>query len=130
MVVIATVLLVRAHRVQRSWIISPSYVAYPGIGMQQAVQSITEQLKTVAPTIPNGARILFLNDPFGREYYTLTYICQLLYRDPAVVVERSEVLGNVPASRYGEYDLVLRFEGRSLRVVSGETSPVDPEITR
>jgi hypothetical protein len=114
-VLIVAVLLLRAHRVQRTWVISPASIAYPGIGMQHAAHSITQQLGHLVPTAPPGARILFIDDPFDESFYTLSQLCQLLYRDPSIVVERTKVIGSAPP--YSSYDYVLKFEGRTLSKV-------------
>lgn len=125
---LAAVLLLRAHRVERSWVASPGKISSPGIGMQRRVHSTLEQLKTLAPSAPRGARILFLDDPFGPDYQTLTQLCQLLYRDPTLVVDRTSVTGTMPASQYAGYDHVVRFDGDALTSVLAPGKAPRPSV--
>jgi hypothetical protein len=61
-----------------------------------SLHSLAEQLTTRYPTMPHGARILFLSDPFDPDDWTLTFLLRLHYRDRDIRVDRVKMMGSVP----------------------------------
>ena len=47
------------------------------------IRSFMDQLQRLHPTIPKGARILVVKDPFGEYQWASQFIACLVYRDPS-----------------------------------------------
>ena len=70
------------------------------------------------PTLPRGARVLFIGHPFAKDQYFLLFLIRLLYRDVSIAVEEA------PAShgaRTGQvhYDAVFTFQQGRLMDATG-----------
>jgi hypothetical protein len=64
--------------------------------LDYSVRSVAEQLATRYPTMPRGARILFLSDPFDPDDWTLTFLLRLRYGDRDIRVDRAKLMGAAP----------------------------------
>src|ERR1017187_412114 len=67
-----------------------------------------EELIALRPSLPRGARALFMDHPFTRHEYFLTFLTPLLYRDMSIRVEELPV-GHGPLKGDGHYDAVFTF---------------------
>jgi len=76
------------------------------------VRAVDEHLTAKYASMPHGANILFLSDPFEPYDYSLTFLFRLHYRDQAIEVSRVKVLGAEPdAEARKHYQHVFRFIG-------------------
>jgi hypothetical protein len=76
------------------------------------VHSMADQMRRLAPRLPRGARLLFLQDGFGTDEWTPYFIVKLLYRDDTLVPDRMKMLDKKPADWNG-YQYVIGFgDGR------------------
>ena len=41
------------------------------------------------PSLPRGARVLFVGDPFAKDEYFLLFLTRLVYRDMSITVEKT-----------------------------------------
>src|ERR1022692_3770943 len=48
---------------------------------QPPSRRLAEELIALRPTLPRGARVLFIDHPFAKDEYTLLFLTRLLYRD-------------------------------------------------
>ncbi len=53
-------------------------------------RSVVRQLHRLEPQLPHGSRLLFLDDPYRPDWYNLTFVVRLLYRDRSIVVHRAK----------------------------------------
>jgi hypothetical protein len=82
------------------------------------VRLVYEQLVTRYPSMPPGASILFLSDPFEPYDYSLTFLFRLHYRDKELRVDRVKVLGAMPdAEALKSYLHVFDFTGSGVAVI-------------
>jgi Dolichyl-phosphate-mannose-protein mannosyltransferase len=82
------------------------------ISAQPPLADFVRGLDRLHQTLPKGARVLFLHDPFNAEGYTLFFTVSLYYGDPTLIVNRAEAL---PAADLASYDRVLTY--RAGRIV-------------
>jgi hypothetical protein len=75
---------------------------------QASVRGAIESVRRYGQPVPRGASVLFLDDPYPPEDYTLTFVFHLLYRDSTIVVHRVKALPGPPTQ--SGYDLVFRLE--------------------
>jgi hypothetical protein len=54
------------------------------------MRDVLEQMKAQFPKLPHNARILFVQDPFGRGDWGLSFLLRLEYADPTLFVARSK----------------------------------------
>ena len=77
---------------------------------QPPSRQIARELIALRPSLPRGARVLFVNDPFSqKDEYFLYFLTRLLYRDMSISVERAP-LGQTLRTGHGRYDAVFTFE--------------------
>jgi len=77
-----------------------------------SVSLIQQQLVAGYPSMPPGAGILFLSDPFDSTDYLLTFLFRLHYRDNEIRVDRVKSLGAEPdAEAKKSYQHVFTFSG-------------------
>ena len=89
----------------------------PGAANQPS-RLVYQQLSTNYPSMPPGASILFLSDPFDPTDYTLTFLFRLHYGDKEIRVDRVKVLGAEPDSEAKKaYQHVFTFTGGALSEV-------------
>ena len=53
-------------------------------------RSIARQLRHLEPHLRPGARLLFLDDPSRPDWFNLTFLVRLLYRDRSIVIHRAK----------------------------------------
>lgn len=89
------------------------------------VRNVIQPLTARYPTMPRGASVLFLDDPYPKDEWMLTFIFRLVYRDNQIRVDRVKVwpeLAKEPAR--SQYQRVFTLDEKGLREVSGtELSP-------
>jgi hypothetical protein len=117
--VTVAVLLVPLHRreklIGKSWPI----VAEAQFGGQ--VRPVIDQLALQNRSLPRGARVLFLSDPYPTDEWILTFMFRLYYRDKEIRVDRAKVwpeLGKLAVR--AQYDRVFVLDTEGLREV-GQT---------
>jgi hypothetical protein len=76
------------------------------------VRSVVEPLPRVAGSLPRGARVLFLSDPFPKDEWMLTFIFRLHYRDEEIRVDRALAMHTYPdRAAQATYDRLFRLDG-------------------
>jgi hypothetical protein len=78
------------------------------MSVQPPSRELAEDLRGLRPALRRGARILFVDDPFPRDSYSLLFTARLVYRDMTLDVERTRTQP-VPPSEYSRYDAVFEF---------------------
>ena len=86
---------------------------------QPPSRRVAEELIALRPSLPRGARVLFLDYPFAKDKYFPLFLTRLLYRDMSITVEEAPV-GHDPPPAHGHFDAVFTF--RQGRLV-GATGP-------
>jgi hypothetical protein len=76
---------------------------------QPPSRRVAGELIALRPSLPHGARVLFMDQPFARHEYFLTFLTPLLYRDMSIRVEEVPV-GHGPLTGNGPYDAVFTFQ--------------------
>jgi hypothetical protein len=76
---------------------------------QPPSRQIAQELIALRPSLPRGARVLFVNDPFSKDEYFLFFLTRLLYRDMSISVDRAPP-GQSQQTGHGHYDAVFTFE--------------------
>ncbi|MCS6954726.1 MAG: hypothetical protein NZM33_17960, partial [Bryobacteraceae bacterium] len=77
----------------------------------ERIASVTAQFRALHPSLPRGARVLIVKDPFGDSTWETYYILQLLYRDETLVVNRLGMMSPKPdAAALASYDHIFSFE--------------------
>ena len=77
---------------------------------QNRNKEVDSQLHRLAPAIPAGTKVLFLNDPFPPDAYTLLFLMRLSYNDKSLTADRVLMM-----NLYGQtvdrskYDLVFDY---------------------
>jgi len=67
------------------------------------------EIPALEPTLPKGARCLFLKDPFSSEEWTPYFIMKLFYRDDTLVPDRIKMMDNKQPD-LNDYQYVFTFE--------------------
>jgi hypothetical protein len=78
-------------------------------GAQPPSRQLAKELIALRPSLPRGARVLFVNDPFPKDEYFLDFLTRLLYRDMGITVEKAP-LGKSRQTESDHYDAVFTFE--------------------
>lgn len=75
---------------------------------QPPSRQVAEELIALQPSLPRGARVLFVGDPCPKDEYFLLFLTRLLYHDMSITVEKESPGQN---SRLGQdcYDVVFEF---------------------
>jgi hypothetical protein len=96
--------------------------------VQPPSRRLAEELMALRPTLPRGARVLFIDHPFAKDEYVLLFLVRILYRDTSITVEKTPV-GHDPPSGCGHYDAVFTFQqGRLVDATgSGRSKPNGPK---
>lgn len=63
------------------------------------VRALADQMRGLAPQLPAGAKVLFLNDPFGADEWTPYFEMKLLYRDDSLTVDRIKLMSGKAVDR-------------------------------
>jgi hypothetical protein len=104
-------LLLRAHRSEKARFPQPPPEA-------SLVGSINKHLTANYPSMPPGAKILFLSDPLDPDDFTLTFLFRLHYRDKEIHVDRVKVMKTPPdAVALNSYHHVFSLEGGAVSVI-------------
>jgi hypothetical protein len=91
------------------------------------IRSVMDQLPQLHPTLPKGARILVVKDPFGKYNWASLFIAGLVYRDPLLSVDRLPSMQKKPdAAEMAKYSIRLTYEDGKLRDVSAAEVPLGP----
>jgi hypothetical protein len=102
-------------------ILLPLHLRQKPIGRQwvaqahNSVRCVAGRLEEIAGRLPRGARVLFLDDPYPKDEWMLTFIFRLHYRDDEIRVDRARTMAVFPDQ--AGYDRVFLTDGRSLSVV-------------
>ena len=123
-------LLVRLGRIQAERVQTASAVALPLVlaiflaphhrqesaktlpafeDFQPPSRRVAGELIALRPSLPHGARVLFMDYPFARHEYFLTFLTRLLYRDMSITVDEAP-LGHGQLAGEGHYDAVFTFQ--------------------
>jgi hypothetical protein len=70
---------------------------------------LAEELIALRPTLPRGARVLFIDHPFAKDEYFLLFLMRLLYGDISITVEEAPV-GHGQRTGPGHYDAVFTYQ--------------------
>ena len=91
------------------------------------IRSVMDQLPRLHPTLPKGARILVVQDPFGEFNWASRFIAGLVYRDPYLPVDRLPSMQKKPdAAEIAKYSIRLTYEDGKLRDLSAAEVPLGP----
>jgi len=86
---------------------------------QQQVRTTLEQFSAQLPSLPRGAKILFLDDPLPADDWLLTFILRLHYRDATLEVARARRMDHVPtAQEQASHDVVVRYSDWRLELIA------------
>ncbi len=78
---------------------------------QSEMHDLLQQMTKQFPAIPRGSRILFVDDPFRREDWGLSFLLRLQYNDADLLVARTKAMPNDhPLSTQG-FQYVLTYRG-------------------
>jgi hypothetical protein len=80
------------------------------------VRQMAQEVKALEPTLPPGARCLFLNDPFSTDEWTPYFIMKLLYRDDTLTPDRIKMMDRKPAD-WSNYQYVFTYERGKYRLL-------------
>ncbi len=81
-----------------------------------AVRNVIEPLAARYPELPRGSSVLFLDDPYPKNEWMLTFIFRLFYRDNQIRVDRAKVwpeLAKEPAR--SQYQRLFVLDEKGLR---------------
>ncbi len=108
--VVVALLLIPLHRAEKP--VSQAWVA----GIHQQVRGVLSVLEAKFPTMPRGAKVLFLSDPYDADDWILTSMFRLQYHDRDLQVDRVKVDPGL-ARKADEYAHVLTLGQNGLTVV-------------
>ena len=111
--ILCTVLLIKIHRSGHRGVNSSD------IGANRTLRSAFAQISKMYPVLPRDTSILFLNDPFPRNDFTMLYLIQLGYNDHSLAVIRKKNFAPGWHENYSDYDLIFEFaDGRFQEIYS------------
>lgn len=85
------------------------------------VAMLSREVKALLPSLPKGARVLFLHDPFGTDNWTPVFILTLMYGDKTLTVDRVKMLASPPTREEVErYDVLFDYDGSRMILVRAE----------
>ena len=85
------------------------------------VRPVIEHLSLQHRSLPRGARVLFLSDPYPADEWILTFIFRLYFKDKEIRVDRAKVWPELAeAAVRAQYDRVFVFDAGGLKEV-GQT---------
>jgi hypothetical protein len=88
-----------------------------------AVRNVIAPLMARYPTMPRGAKVLFLEDPYPKEEWMLTFIFRLVYRDDQIRVDRAKVSPELAQEpNRSQYQRVFVLDEKGLREADGTKS--------
>jgi len=72
------------------------------------IHSTVSQLSEIQPRVPNGSKVLFVDDPFDKDDpWVLMFICRLHYGLPELQVDRAKLMAAKPDRN--SYDLIFQY---------------------
>ena len=83
------------------------------------IHSTVSQLSEIQPRVPNGSKILFVDDPFDKDDpWVLLFICRLYYGLPQLQVDRAKLMATKPdQAALNSYDLIFTYrDSRWIRI--------------
>jgi len=83
---------------------------------QAQVHQMADRMLALEPAFPKGARILFLDDPFGTDEWTPWFIVKLLYRDDTLTVDRIKMMDRKPGE-WSNWQYVFAFRNNRYTLV-------------
>ena len=86
--------------------------------VQPPSRRLAEELMALRPTLPRGARVLFIDHPFAKDQYFLLFLIRLLYRDVSIAVEEAPASHGARTGQ-GHYDAVFTFQQGRLMDATG-----------
>ncbi len=89
----------------------PRHWLYDGPTM---VHAMADQMLALHPVLPEHARMLFLNDPFGTDENTPIFVIRLLYEGPGLHIDRSKLMPHQPPNP-DDYQYVFTYESGRYR---------------
>ncbi len=107
---VVALLLIPLHRGEKP--VSQAWVA----GIHQQVRGVLGVLEARFPTMPPGAKVLFLNDPYDADDWILTSMFRLQYHDQTLRVDRVKADPGL-AQKAGDYAHVFTLDQNGLEVV-------------
>lgn len=91
------------------------------------IRSVMDQLPRLHPSLPKGAQILVVQDPFEEFNWASRFIAGLVYRDPYLPVDRLPSMQPKPdAAEIAKYTIRLTYEDGKLRDLSAAEVPLGP----
>jgi hypothetical protein len=89
-----------AQRVDpRNWLYDPA----------ATVHAMATQMRALQPSLPRGARMLFIEDAFTNQEWTPYFIMKLAWHDDSLVVDRTKMMdGKTPD--WNDYQYVFTYE--------------------
>ncbi len=88
-------------------------------------RSLAKQMLALHPSLPKGARVLFLDPPFDRDQ-DAWFLFQLLYRDRDLAVDRVKSAA-ADRSKFASYDAAVSYRNGRLRPAQQADQP-EPAI--
>lgn len=98
-VVLAAALLDPRHRFEGR------FTSQSALASGNLMRTVWTELRAVQPTLPRGARLLFLCDPIEQDVLDLMYLVRLGYGDREAIVVRAKFTSPAPEAR--SFDRVL-----------------------
>jgi hypothetical protein len=92
---------------------------YPGIGKSDLIRDIKTDFVRLHPTMRPESHILFLDDPFVSEEWTLSSLLQLYYREPDLDVERAKQPEHPQNIGHTKWDFILTYKDGHVIEVTG-----------
>ena len=83
-----------------------------------------QELISLRPTLPHGARVAFVGDPFPQNAYYLLFLTRALYRDRSITVDKVASAQDL-ASKPGPYDSVFLFQNGQLAAMASQRAIPD-----
>ena len=78
-------------------------------------RSLNQQLHRLQPKLSHASRLMFLDDPIPANWWNLTFLVHLSYRDQSIAIDRGKLMRQPPSStQLARYDHVFDFRGGHL----------------
>jgi hypothetical protein len=142
--------LLRAVRAQSYWVERaaaaclllaigwPLYTYYQKVGRHDVYSmseespvwmSLAANMRSLRPTLPPDARVLFLNDPMLPNVEDMLFLVRLNYRDRSLEVDRAKRMPQPPSARQMQaYDAVFDYQSGRLSEVPQPAVTIHPAM--
>ena len=95
------------------------------------VMSLSRRLREYDPSLPSGARLLFLHDPIAPNLEDLLFIVSLTYRDRTIEVDRLARMHPAPTARQMQaYNAVFDYSASGLIEIAQPKLGLQPRILK